>query len=168
MLLDKYRKIVAPPALIQQGLADLDPDVDVIFQLTRGQEPKQITYCQDSPSIRLAPGTFCPLIRRIHSSAMMPCGDLSCRSQTSAFADLETCIVELMKAMAAEKFIGEADVNLAQKWVKNLESVGYKFPKMAVYNSEQVQHSIQVVHEPIQHSADGRRPDTVQQSPQQL
>lgn len=75
---------------------------------------------------------------------------------TSASADLETRIVELMKAMAGEKFIGEADVDLAQRWIKDLQIVGYKFPRVAAYNSEQVQQSIQVVHKPIQRTVDAR------------
>ena len=38
--------------------------------------------------------------------------------------------MELMKAMAAEKFIGEADVYLAHIWVMDMQSVGYDFPKV--------------------------------------
>ncbi|KAF9969163.1 hypothetical protein BGZ73_008603, partial [Actinomortierella ambigua] len=44
----------------QQGLADLDPDVDAIFRLTQVQELTHAKFCKKSPSIRLSPGTFCP------------------------------------------------------------------------------------------------------------
>ncbi|GJJ75665.1 hypothetical protein EMPS_08023 [Entomortierella parvispora] len=54
------RRVLAPPMLIQQGLADLDPDVDAIFRLTQGQELKKAKFCKKSPSIRLSPGTFSP------------------------------------------------------------------------------------------------------------
>lgn len=37
--------------------------------------------------------------------------------------------------MAAEKFIGEADIYLAQRWVMDLQSVGYDFPKVSVYKT---------------------------------
>jgi len=73
---------------------------------------------------------------------------------TSASADLETRIVELMKAMAGEKFIGEADVDLAQRWIKDLQSIGYKFPRVAAYNSEKVQESIQAIKPSYQGSVD--------------
>jgi len=54
------RGVLAPPMLIQQGLADLDPDVDAIFRLTQVQELKQARFCKRSPSLRLSPGTFSP------------------------------------------------------------------------------------------------------------
>ena len=56
----KARELLAPSMMIQQGLADLDPDVDAIFRLTQVQELKQAKFCKKSPSIRLSPGTFCP------------------------------------------------------------------------------------------------------------
>ncbi|GJJ73340.1 hypothetical protein EMPS_05698 [Entomortierella parvispora] len=56
----KAKELLAPPMMIQQGLADLDPDVDAIFRLTQVQELKKAKFCKKSPSIRLAPGTFCP------------------------------------------------------------------------------------------------------------
>jgi len=43
-------------APIQQGLADLDPDVDAIYRLTIGEEVK---FLKKDP-IFLAPGTYCP------------------------------------------------------------------------------------------------------------
>ena len=45
------RQIVAPPPLVQQGLADLDPDVDAIFRLTQGREQKKTKFCKMSPSV---------------------------------------------------------------------------------------------------------------------
>lgn len=41
---------------VQQGLADLDPDVDAIYRLTLGDE---IKFSKCSP-LFLAPGTYCP------------------------------------------------------------------------------------------------------------
>ncbi|KFH71430.1 hypothetical protein MVEG_01729 [Podila verticillata NRRL 6337] len=163
-MLPKSERDVAPPALIQQGLVDLDPDVDAIFRLTQGQELTQIKYCKESLSIRLAPGTFLslrvcdiwrgywvqrllwdvngsltftkPTVEQIHNAynylddfedEIQLYTDISrfiafLADWTSTSLDLETRIVELMKAMAAEKFIGEADVDLAQRWVKDLTS----------------------------------------------
>ncbi|KAF9375959.1 hypothetical protein CPC16_000440 [Podila verticillata] len=202
LLPDKLRDVVAPPALIQQGLADLDPDVDAIFRLTRQQELKRIKFCQESPSIRLAPGTFCPFnsqmsfrvcdiwrgywvqrllwdvngslaftkptveqIRNAHNYLDDFKDEIQLYTDTtrlidflanwtSTSTDLETRIVELMMAMAAEKFIGDADVDLAQRWIKDLQSIGYKFPRVAAYNNEQVQEAIQYCHRPIQRTVD--------------
>lgn len=64
-MLPESERDVAPPALIQQSLADVDPDVDAIFRLTQGHDLKQIKYCKESPSIHLAPGTFCPFNSQI-------------------------------------------------------------------------------------------------------
>ncbi|KAF9216089.1 hypothetical protein BGZ59_011100 [Podila verticillata] len=62
---------------------------------------------------------------------------------TSTSTDLETCIVELMMAMAVEKFIGEADVDLAQRWIKDMKSVGYVIPKVATpFSSKAVELSL--------------------------
>lgn len=47
-------KSVSAP--VQQGLADLDPDVDAIYRLTLGDEVK---FSRCSP-LFLAPGTYCP------------------------------------------------------------------------------------------------------------
>lgn len=69
---EPWRSVVAPPALIQQGLADLDPDVDAIFRLTQGQELKRIKYCKESPSIRLSPGSFCPFNSQVGNSRHHP------------------------------------------------------------------------------------------------
>ncbi|KAI9240717.1 MAG: hypothetical protein BYD32DRAFT_458527 [Podila humilis] len=49
---------------------------------------------------------------------------------TSTSTDLETRIVELMDAMRVREFIGKANVDLAQRWIKDLKSVGYVFPKI--------------------------------------
>ncbi len=43
---------------IQQELADLAPDVDAAWRLTIANEP--FRFAGDRPSIRLAPGTWCP------------------------------------------------------------------------------------------------------------
>jgi len=43
-------------APVQQGLADLEPDVDAIYRLTIG---KSITFAQNTP-LYVAPGTYCP------------------------------------------------------------------------------------------------------------
>ncbi|MGQ4649216.1 STELLO glycosyltransferase family protein [Lyngbya aestuarii] len=43
-------------APVQQGLADLDPDVDAIYRLTIG---KQVKFAERSP-LFLAPGSYCP------------------------------------------------------------------------------------------------------------
>lgn len=45
---------------IQQGLADLDPDVDAIFRLTRGNELKRIRFDRNQPAVALPRGLFCP------------------------------------------------------------------------------------------------------------
>lgn len=59
---------------------------------------------------------------------------------TSASIDLETSIVELMDAMRVREFIGKADVDLAQRWIKDLQSVGYVFPKVTtLFNSKAVE-----------------------------
>ncbi|KFH71703.1 hypothetical protein MVEG_01998 [Podila verticillata NRRL 6337] len=220
-LAEAERDVVGPPALIQQGLADLDPDVDAIFRLTHGEELKLIKYCQKSPSARLAPGTFCPFnsqntlfsydalwglvlpvsvsfrvcdiwrgywvqrllwdvngslaftkptveqIRNAHNYLEDFKDEIQLYTDTSRFinflanwtstsTDLETRIVELMKAMAAEKFVGEADVDLAERWVKDLQSVGYVFPKVSAYSSEHVQQSIQAIKPSYQGSVASR------------
>ena len=43
-------------APVQQGLADLEPDVDAIYRLTIG---KPITFSQNTP-LYIAPGSYCP------------------------------------------------------------------------------------------------------------
>ncbi len=50
----KTKKKIKP--LIQQSLADLDPDVDAIYRLTNGETIK----FQRGKTIALSPGTFCP------------------------------------------------------------------------------------------------------------
>ncbi|KAI9240719.1 MAG: hypothetical protein BYD32DRAFT_458529 [Podila humilis] len=145
------RYLVAPPVLIQQGLADLDPDVDAVFRLTQGQELKRIKQASvlDAHQFveRDVNGSLAftrPTVEQIRN-AHNYLDDFKDEFQlytdtsrfvdflanwTSASADLEARIVELMKAMAAEKFIGEADVDLAQRWAKDLQSIGYVFPKV--------------------------------------
>ncbi|KAG0038418.1 hypothetical protein BGZ83_003093, partial [Gryganskiella cystojenkinii] len=206
-LTEQEREVLAPPMMIQQGLADLDPDVDAIFRLTQVQELKQAKFCKKSPSIRLSPGTFCPFnsqntlfsydafwglvlpitvsfrvcdiwrgywvqrllwdvngslgftkptvdqIRNAHNYLDDYKDELQIYKQTSDFIDflstwnsrstrLDIRIIDLMKAMAENKFIGEADVDLAKRWVSDLRNVGYEFPKVSSYNPLTVQTSL--------------------------
>ncbi|KAF9315390.1 hypothetical protein BG003_003098 [Podila horticola] len=176
------RDVLAPPMMIQQGLADLDPDVDAIFRLTQGQELKKAKFCKKSPSIRLSPGTFCPFnsqrllwdvngslgftkptvdqIRNAHNYLDDYKDELQIYAETSKFIDflsswnststnLETRIVDLMKGMAENKFIGDADVDLAERWVRDLQSVGYVFPKVSHYNPYAVKTSLKAVQQPM-------------------
>ncbi|KAF9335993.1 hypothetical protein BG006_010048 [Podila minutissima] len=210
----RARDVLAPPMMIQQGLADLDPDVDAIFRLTQGQELKKATFCKKSPSIRLSPGTFCPFnsqntlfsydafwglvlpitvsfrvcdiwrgywvqrllwdvngslgftkptvdqIRNAHNYLDDYKDELQIYAETSKFIDflstwksrstnLETRIVDLMKGMAENKFIGDADVDLAKRWVKDLKSVGYVFPKVLRYDPLAVKTSLDAVQQPL-------------------
>lgn len=70
---------------------------------------------------------------------------------------LETRIIDLMKGMASEKFIGAADVDLAERWVKDLQNIGYVFPKVStVYNHDTVQKSLEVCQTSPQHLTDSR------------
>ncbi|KAG0043384.1 hypothetical protein BGZ83_011470 [Gryganskiella cystojenkinii] len=209
----RARDVLAPPMMIQQGLADLDPDVDAIFRLTQGQELKQAKFCKKSPSIRLSPGTFCPFnsqntlfsydafwglvlpitvsfrvcdiwrgywvqrllwdvdgslgftkptvdqIRNAHNYLADYMDELQIYSETSKFIEflsswtspstsLETRIMHLMKGMAENKFIGEADVDLAQRWVKDLKSIGYVFPNVTGYDPQAVKTSLTEFEEP--------------------
>ncbi|KAF9970247.1 hypothetical protein BGZ73_007081 [Actinomortierella ambigua] len=48
---EQAKNVLAPPMLVQQGLADLDPDVDAIFRLTQVQELTHAKFCKKSPSI---------------------------------------------------------------------------------------------------------------------
>ncbi|KAG0036009.1 hypothetical protein BGZ82_004832 [Podila clonocystis] len=179
---EQARDVLAPPMMIQQGLADLDPDVDAIFRLTQGQDLKRAKFCKRSPSIRLSPGTFCPFnsqrllwdvngslgftkptvdqIRNAHNYLDDYKDELQIYSETSKFVDflsswnssstnLETRIVDLMKGMAENKFIGDADVDLAKRWVKDLQSVGYTFPKVSPYDPEVVKTSLNAVQQPL-------------------
>lgn len=50
-------------------------------------------------------------------------------SWTSASVDLESRIVELMKAMAEGNFIGQADVDMAQRWGQGSAKYGICFPQ---------------------------------------
>ncbi|KAF8950051.1 hypothetical protein BGZ52_003934 [Haplosporangium bisporale] len=209
----QVRDVLAPPMMIQQGLADLDPDVDAIFRLTQVQELKQAKFCKMSPSIRLSPGTFCPFnsqntlfsydafwglvlpitvsfrvcdiwrgywvqrllwdvngslgftkptvdqIRNAHNYLDDYMDELKIYAETSKFIDflsswkststhLEDRIVDLMKAMAENKFVEYADVDLAERWVKDLKSVGYKFPKVSGFDPQAVASAIDAYQEP--------------------
>ncbi|KAF9178582.1 hypothetical protein BGZ51_005257 [Haplosporangium sp. Z 767] len=212
------RKLVAPPVLIQQGLADLDPDVDAIFRLTQGQELKKAKFCKKSPAVQLSPGSFCPFnsqntlfghdafwglllpitvcdiwrgywvqrilwdvngslsftkptvdqIRNAHDYHADYEDELQIYSDTSRLIDflanwssrsrkVETRIVDLMKAMAKENFIGAADVDLAKRWVKDLQRVGYVFPKVTSYNHKATQKSLNTCQKSPQHLVDSYR-----------
>lgn len=51
----------APPTYpIQQGLVDLDPDVDAIFRMTHGQEIGHVRFDATASPVALARGTYCP------------------------------------------------------------------------------------------------------------
>ncbi|KAI9233604.1 MAG: hypothetical protein BYD32DRAFT_465177 [Podila humilis] len=216
------RQIVAPPPLIQQGLADLDPDVDAIFRLTQGHELKKTKFCKMSPSVQLSPGSFCPFnsqntlfkhdafwglvlpisvsfrvcdiwrgywvqrllwdvngsvlftkptvdqIRNAHDYLADFKDEQQLYEDSSRFIDflanwhsdsttLETRIIDLMKGMAGEKFIGAADVDLTERWIKDLQMIGYVFPKVStVYNHDTVQKSLEVCQTSPQHLTDSR------------
>ncbi|KFH66404.1 hypothetical protein MVEG_06929 [Podila verticillata NRRL 6337] len=210
---EQVRNILSPPMMIQQGLADLDPDVDAIFRLTHVQELKQVKFCKKSPSIRLSPGTFCPFnsqntlfsydalwglvlpisvsfrvcdiwrgywvqrllwdvngslsftkptvdqIRNAHNYLDDFNDELRIYNQTAKFIDfldswkstskdLEDRIVDLMKAMAENKFVEYRDVDLAERWVKDLQNVGYIFPKVTPYEKQTVQTTLFAHEEP--------------------
>ncbi|KAF9926148.1 hypothetical protein BGZ67_008254 [Mortierella alpina] len=212
-LSEQEQDVLAPPMMIQQGLANLDPDVDAIFRLTQVQELKQAKFCKKSPSIRLSPGTFCPFnsqntifsynafwglvlpitvsfrvcdiwrgywvqrvlwdvngalgftkptvdqIRNAHNYLDDYIDELQIYEQTSKFIDflsswrskstaLEVRIVNLMREMAENKFIGDADVDLAQRWIKDLKSVGYVFPNVTLYDPQAVKTSLAEFEEP--------------------
>jgi hypothetical protein len=72
----EYLDATSPPptlngrALIQQGLADLDPDVDAIFRLLHPQDIAQVKFCRDAPTLKLARGILSPFnsqVRRQHA-----------------------------------------------------------------------------------------------------
>jgi hypothetical protein len=50
------RQLARKIAPVQQGLADLEPDVDAIYRLTIG---KPVTFTKSTP-LYLAPGSYCP------------------------------------------------------------------------------------------------------------
>ncbi|KAJ3342713.1 hypothetical protein HDU93_001285 [Gonapodya sp. JEL0774] len=55
------RTRIAGRTLILQGLANLDPDVDAVFRLVRGEDSlPNVHFCNDTPPIRLAPGSLAP------------------------------------------------------------------------------------------------------------
>ena len=98
-------------------------------------------------------------IRNAHNYHADYMDELQIYSETSSFIDflaswnsnsteLETRIVDLMKAMADNKFIGALDVNLAERWVKDLKSVDYVFPKVSPYDAEEVKSHLDEQAEP--------------------
>ncbi|KAF9968959.1 hypothetical protein BGZ73_008965, partial [Actinomortierella ambigua] len=78
-------------------------------------------------------------------------------SWTSWSSDLGTRIVRLMEGMAEHKFIEEADVDLAKRWVHDLRSVGYVFPKVHKYNAKTQQDLVSQHEERRLHSQSDRR-----------
>ncbi|KAF9367989.1 hypothetical protein CPB97_005078, partial [Podila verticillata] len=98
-------------------------------------------------------------IRNAHNYLDDYMDELQFYSQTSEFIDfldswkssswyLETRIIDLMKAMAERKFIGVGDVNLAERWVKDLKNMGYVFPKVSGYEPVKYQASLSEFEEP--------------------
>eukprot|EP01102_Stenamoeba_stenopodia_P020636 TRINITY_DN8121_c0_g3_i2.p1 TRINITY_DN8121_c0_g3~~TRINITY_DN8121_c0_g3_i2.p1 ORF type:complete len:527 (-),score=138.73 TRINITY_DN8121_c0_g3_i2:59-1639(-) len=53
-------KTIRAAPYVQQGLADLDPDVDAIFRLTRPDALPHVEFDADQDPIVIAPGTLCP------------------------------------------------------------------------------------------------------------
>jgi len=53
------KNIPAAP-YIQQGLADLDPDVDAVFRLTRSEALTRVVFDSKKEPVVIAPGTLCP------------------------------------------------------------------------------------------------------------
>ncbi|KAF9922488.1 hypothetical protein BGZ67_010521, partial [Mortierella alpina] len=98
-------------------------------------------------------------IRNAHNYLDDYMDELQFYSQTSAFIDflaswkssslhLETRIIDLMKAMAEHKFIGVGDVNLAQRWVKDLSNIGYVFPNVSNYDPTMYKANLTEFEEP--------------------
>ncbi|KAF9158097.1 hypothetical protein DFQ26_007973, partial [Actinomortierella ambigua] len=63
-------------------------------------------------------------------------------SWTSPSTDLASRIVELMQGMSQHKFVNEADVDLARRWVADLRSVGYTFPNVTLYDAKAHQAAV--------------------------
>ena len=53
-------RVHAVRAPVQQGLADIDPDVDAVFRLTRFEDIGSVQFKQGVPGISLRRGTFAP------------------------------------------------------------------------------------------------------------
>ena len=98
-------------------------------------------------------------IRNAHNYRNDYLDELEIYSQTSSFidflaswnsksTDLGARIVDLMKAMANNNFIGAQDVDLARRWVRDLKSVGYVFPKVSPYNAKVVKSNLDEQAEP--------------------
>jgi len=56
----KAPKDVSREKMVVQGLADLDPDVDAVFRLTRPEQVGKIRFCANVPAIRFEPGLYSP------------------------------------------------------------------------------------------------------------
>lgn len=76
---------------------------------------------------------------------------------SSQSTDLKIRIIALMKAMAAEKFIEAADVDLAERWIIDLQRTGYKFPKVTRYDRQKAEAALSVSREPPGSSFNNRR-----------
>lgn len=97
-------------------------------------------------------------IRNAHNYLDDYMDELQIYDQTSKFIDflsswnststrLETRIIDLMTEMAKNKFIGEEDVDLAKRWVKDLQNINYAFPKVSYYDRQAFQSSLDVFEE---------------------
>lgn len=98
-------------------------------------------------------------IRNAHNYLDDYMDELQIYAETSKFVDflnswnststqLEVRIVDLMKAMAQNNFVKDADVDLAERWVKDLHNVGYVFPKVTPYDHQAVQKALNAHEEP--------------------
>lgn len=98
-------------------------------------------------------------IRNAHNYLDDYMDELKIYAETSKFIDflsawkststhLEVRIVDLMKAMAENHFVEYADVDLAERWVKDLKSVGYQFPKVSGFDPQAVASALDVYEEP--------------------
>ncbi|KAG0259631.1 hypothetical protein DFQ27_003957 [Actinomortierella ambigua] len=163
-LTEEAKGALAPPMLIQQGLADLDPDVDAIFRLTQVRELKHVKFLSFrvcdiwrgywvqrllwdvDGSLGFTKPTV-DQIRNAHNYLDDYKDELQIYAETTKFIDflsswtssstrLETRIVSLMEEMAKHEFIGPADVDLAKRWVQDLQNVGYVFPKVRRYDQK--------------------------------
>ncbi|KAF9158319.1 hypothetical protein DFQ26_007758, partial [Actinomortierella ambigua] len=157
-LTEEAKGALAPPMLIQQGLADLDPDVDAIFRLTQVRELKHVKFLSFrvcdiwrgywvqrllwdvDGSLGFTKPTV-DQIRNAHNYLDDYKDELQIYADTTKLIDflsswtssstrLETRIVSLMEEMAKHEFIGPADVDLAKRWVQDLQNIGYVFPKV--------------------------------------
>lgn len=98
-------------------------------------------------------------IRNAHNYLDDYMDELKIYAETSKFIDflsawksssthLEVRIVDLMKAMAENHFVEYADVELAERWVKDLKSIGYEFPNVSGFDPEAVSSALDAYQDP--------------------